>query len=86
MDEVRSYQNDVNEISTLRNLPWNKFSGKNILVTGATGLIGSCIVDILMNRPDVDFHVYAGGRNLDRAEKLFKKFMTLPYFHFIEMA
>ena len=85
MDEVRSYQNDVNEISTLRNLPWNKFSGKNILVTGATGLIGSCIVDILMNRPDVDFHVYAGGRNLDRAEKLFKKFMTLPYFHFIEM-
>lgn len=85
MDEVRTYQSDIKNISTLTNLQWNKFSGKNILVTGATGLIGSCIVDILMNRDNIDFHVYAAGRNHIRAERLFKKYITLPSFHFIEM-
>ena len=85
MDEVRTYQSDINDIATIPTLPWEKLSGKNVLITGATGLIGSCIVDILMNRSNVDFHVYAAGRNLARAEKLFKQYSNLPYFHFIEM-
>ena len=32
------------------NLPWNKLKNKCILITGATGLIGSFIVDLLMYR------------------------------------
>ena len=44
-------------------LPWEKLSGCNILVTGATGLIGGCLVDILMHRQHRDYTVYAAGRN-----------------------
>lgn len=36
-----------------------KIDGCNILITGATGLIGSCIVDELMK--NAGCHVYAAG-------------------------
>ena len=46
-----------------------KIDGCNILITGATGLIGSCIVDELMK--NAGCHVYAAGRNLERAKTKF---------------
>lgn len=66
------------------NLPWEKFSGKNILVTGATGLIGSCVVDILMNRENKDYKVYALGRNEERAHERFCNYWEDSSFSFIK--
>ena len=66
------------------NLPWNKLDGKNILITGATGLIGSCLVDVLMHRPDQDFQLYAMGRSRVRAERLFAEYNNRDNFHFIQ--
>ena len=63
-------------------LPWQKLSGCNVLVTGATGLIGSCVVDVLMLHPDKDFHVYAAGRNEVRAQTLFSEYAEDSTFHF----
>ena len=37
-------------------LPWDKLNGCNILITGATGLIGGCLVEVLMSRKH-DYHV-----------------------------
>lgn len=45
-----TYWNDIETVATL-DLPWHLLSGKNILITGATGLIGGCLVDILMHHP-----------------------------------
>lgn len=66
------------------NLPWEKLSGKNILVTGATGLIGSCVVDVLMNHKGQDYHVYASGRNEERVRQHFSEYRKSPYFHFLK--
>jgi len=63
-------------------LPWEKLSGTNILITGATGLIGSCLVEVLMRHPGKDYHVYATGRNEARARKRFADYVDDPYFHF----
>ena len=66
----------------MRNLPWEKLSGCNILVTGATGLIGSCLVDVLMTNPNKDYQVYALGRNEKRAQARFLQFKDNPSFHY----
>ena len=64
-------------------LPLGMLSGCNILVTGATGLIGSALVDALMARTDMDYHVFASGRNAARAGQRFARYAADSRFHFI---
>lgn len=64
-------------------LPWELLEGSNLLVTGATGLIGGCLVDVLMRHNAHHFRVYAAGRNEERARKRFAAYWHLPNFHFI---
>lgn len=67
------------------NLPdLSPLTGCNILVTGATGLIGSTLVHALMEQsPQIGFSVYALGRNPARAEMLFSEYNSRDEFHFI---
>lgn len=62
----------------------NKLQGKNILITGATGLIGSCLVETILGEKDLDCNVYAAGRNEQRARKRFARFSDDKRFHFIK--
>jgi nucleoside-diphosphate-sugar epimerase len=70
-------------MAEMSDLPWEKLSGCNILVTGATGLIGSSLVDMLMGNPSKDYQVYALGRNVERAQDRFFQFKNDPSFHFL---
>lgn len=78
-----TYIDDVRKVSSL-DLPWSRLSGTNILVTGATGLIGSCLVEVLMRNPNRDYHVYAAGRNAERAKQRFADYWEYSDFHFIQ--
>lgn len=78
-----AYLDDIKAAAS-KELPWDKLDGTNILITGATGLIGSCLVDILMNRPNKNYHVYASGRNEERAKQKFSKYTEDPSFHFFK--
>ena len=82
MGEISSYKRDILNIFKA-DLPWEKLSGCNILITGATGLIGGCLVEALMINPKRNYQVYASGRNNERAEKRFKEFSCDSGFHFI---
>ena len=57
-----------------------------ILVTGASGLIGSCIIDLLMlaNNYGRAFEVYALGRNTDKLKKRFSAFNQSAQLHYVE--
>ncbi len=77
-----SYTDDVKDVTNI-DLPWDNLSGCNILITGATGLIGSCIVEVLMERSQRDYSVYALGRNLQRMNKLFERYLAEEGFHTI---
>ncbi|MBQ9664943.1 MAG: NAD-dependent epimerase/dehydratase family protein [Bacteroidaceae bacterium] len=77
-----AYKDDIRSVAH-QNLPWHRLAGTNILITGATGLIGGCLVEALMMNPKKDYQVYASGRNEERAKARFKEFADERHFHFI---
>lgn len=77
-----SYQDDIKSVAEL-SLPWEKLHGCNILITGATGLIGSCLVEVFMEYSLRDYNVYAMGRNSQRMNKLFERYLSDESFHTI---
>ncbi len=45
--ENTMYQDDIMKIIT-HPLPWNKLQNKALLISGATGLVGSFLIDVIM--------------------------------------
>ena len=78
------YIADILDVCELSSIPWGKLDGCNILVTGATGLIGGCVVDILMNRTEKNYVVYASGRNEERARNRFSSYWNDSAFRFMK--
>ena len=78
------YLEDVRYVAGL-NLPWEKLQNKSILLSGATGLIGSFLVDVLMekNIAGLNCEVYALGRNKEKADARFSKYTNDPHLVFI---
>lgn len=70
-------------------LPWERLSGKTILISGATGMIGKCIIDILMaynnkqRASDRRVRITALSRNRERADKRFAKYYEDENFKYI---
>ena len=81
----KCYQEDLKEILNV-NLSFENFRNKNILITGANGLIASCLVDTLVylreNR-DISFNLYILCRNKIKAENRFKSFLNKDFFKII---
>ena len=67
-------------------LPWEQLEGCSVLVAGATGLIGSCLVDLLMEvaRRGISVDVHAMGRSRDRILERFPSYAGNPRFHVVE--
>lgn len=78
-----AYIDDIKKVAEL-NFPWEELSGKNILITGATGMICSTLVEVLMSHEEQDYHVYASGRNEMKVRTVFAKYACSPYFHFVK--
>lgn len=59
---------------------------RKILVTGASGLIGSSVIDLLVylnEKENYGIEVYAAVRNLHAAQQRFRDFIGRHYFHFV---
>lgn len=70
------YREDVRAISLL-DLPWDKLQGKSILLSGASGLIGSFLVDVIMERnaeSDLDCTIFAMGRSDEKMRTRFSDY------------
>ena len=78
------YREDTKYVASL-DLPWEKLSNKSILITGASGLIGSFLIDVLMekNLHGLNCKVYALGRNLEKAMNRFERYWASPFFEFV---
>jgi nucleoside-diphosphate-sugar epimerase len=78
------YQEDLNYILGVPGI--ETLQGKSFLITGATGLIGVCLIDALMkyNKKGANINVYAVGRNKEKAEERLGEYYKDEHFHFIE--
>lgn len=79
------YMDDVKYVANLA-LPWKKLQGKSMMLSGATGLIGSFLVDVIMEKnatADLNCTVYALGRNAEKAKTRFSKHVDNPHLVFI---
>ena len=76
------------QLEQLNNQPidWEKLSNKTILISGATGMIGTCLIDVLMLQNETkksDIHVIAMSRNESRAKERLGKYWNRTQFEYI---
>ena len=78
------YQEDLKNILDVPEV--ERLKGKSFLITGATGLIGVCMIDALMryNCQGAGIHIYAVGRNWEKAKSRLGEYGQDEHFHFIE--
>ena len=78
------YCSDLAAVASM-DLPWEKLHGKSILISGATGLVGKFLVDVLMtkNASGLGCTVYALSRNAQKAQDRFSKWSGDPLLQFI---
>ena len=78
------YCDDIERTAVLA-LPWEKLQGKSILITGASGLIGTFLVDVLMEKNIVDslnVKILAVGRSAEKAKERFSDYWDNDNFSF----
>lgn len=83
--ENETYQMDIAQVLAM-DVPWEKMSGKHVLITGATGMIASVVIDILMKRNkenNGNIRICAISRNRQKAEQRFCAYWGNPNFAWI---
>lgn len=79
------YQKDIEKV-VQEQLAWNKLKNKSILIIGASGMIGTFLIDCLMalnKKQALNISVYAMGRNLGKLESRFVKYLGDRHFHLV---
>lgn len=79
------YKEDVKRVAEIA-LPWEKLQNTSVLISGATGLIGSFLIDVLMWRntnENANCQIFALGRSIKKAQQRFAYCVDSPFFHFI---
>ena len=67
-------------------LPWEKLQGKRLMLSGATGMIGSFLADVILEknrREGLDCTVVALGRREAEARARFSRYAGDPHFVFV---
>lgn len=78
LNSNKSYIEDLKSVAELP-LDWEKLSGRTVLISGATGMIGSFLIDVLMYKNQTDrlgCKIYALGRNKAKLETRFARYLN----------
>ena len=76
------YIEDINYITSL-DLPWDALKNKTFLISGASGMIGSCLIDALIHK-NINIKILALARNEKKAKARFADLFYSDNFTFIQ--
>lgn len=80
------YLKDIQSIAEL-DLPWEKLYSKTVLLTGATGLLGTFLVDLIMYKNKhygANITVSAVSRSIKKLQRRFGEYFQSPFFKAVE--
>ncbi|MBQ2639517.1 MAG: NAD-dependent epimerase/dehydratase family protein [Bacilli bacterium] len=83
---IEEYKNSIIDYSNC-DIDWNMLKNKNFLISGATGMIGKCLIDIIMYKNEKDnlnCNIIALGRNKEKAKDRLGNYFDNKNFKFIE--
>ncbi len=83
--ENNLYIEDVENVCNLE-LPWEKLKNKSVFISGASGLIGSFLIDVLMKKNlknDLNCKIYSLSRNEKNANERFEKYLDNSLFNIV---
>lgn len=81
------YVNEIKAFSELEYVSWDMLRDKTILIVGATGLIGSCLIDCLMYCNEIgktSVRIIATSRNAIRAQERFMNYLNRNEFRYVQ--
>lgn len=84
--ENEIYLSELDRINQAKN-DWNKIDNHSFLIIGATGMIGSYMIDALMRRNEklnANIHIFAMGRSIERLKTRFSMYLDSNFFHMVE--
>ncbi len=84
--ENECYRKDLMMVADL-DLPWEKLQHSCILISGATGMIGFTLIQVLMDRNErygLDCQIIALGRNAQKARERFSDYQGCSNFIFAQ--
>ena len=85
--DQRFYKEDLTTIITTSFVPWDKLQDSSLLISGATGMIGSCLIDAIMFRnreSGLNCKVFALSRNGERARSRFAEWSGSSFLQVLE--
>lgn len=80
------YVEDVCTVASV-DLPWWKLKNRSIMISGATGMVGSFLVDVIMEKnlsENLGCTIYALGRSEDKLKSRFSKFSGNAHLVFLQ--
>lgn len=80
--ENELYLEDVSYVAGV-DVDWESLRGTSFLISGASGNIGSFLIDVLMSHSDLGIRIFALGRNEEKARERFANYWDDPKFTFV---
>ena len=84
--DKENYIQNILSIAT-SNINWSKLKERSIFISGATGMIGSFLVDVLLeknNKDKMNCTVYALGRSEEKLKSRFSKYIDDSHLVFLQ--
>lgn len=86
--ENKEYLDQIAKMIRESNVDWKQLDGKAVIITGAAGMLGSGMVDVLIELNEnlgYQIEIFALGRTKSKLQARFGKYIDKSYFHILPL-